>query len=184
MTGPVIVPRPPSRLTPPSTTAATELSRNEVLDAGSAAPTRAISRIAARPASSPEMAYTAILMRPVLMPVAVAASADPPVASRCVPNRVWKSMTCAITATTAAMTTVQPKMPSPPVDSRSRKVLMTVTGLPSASTRAAPDAAESMPRVTMKSVILPRAMMTPLTRPAARPVTMAASMAPARPQPE
>ena len=54
-TGPMIVARPPKRLTPPRTTAATELSRNEVLAAGSAAPTRATSRIAAKPARAPEM---------------------------------------------------------------------------------------------------------------------------------
>jgi len=48
-----MVARPPKRLTPPSTTAATELSRNDVLAAGSAAPTRATSRIAPIPASRP-----------------------------------------------------------------------------------------------------------------------------------
>ena len=45
----MMLPRPPTRLTPPSTTAATELSRKEVFAAGSAAPTRATSRIAANP---------------------------------------------------------------------------------------------------------------------------------------
>ena len=55
MTGPIMVARPPNRLTPPRTTAATELSRNDVLAAGSAAPTRATSRMAPRPASTPEI---------------------------------------------------------------------------------------------------------------------------------
>ena len=55
---------------------------------------------------------------------------------------------------------------------------MMVFGLPSAKISAAPDAAESMPRVTMKSVILPQAMMTPLTIPTRSPVATAATSPP------
>ena len=182
ITGPVIVPRPPVRLTPPSTTAATELSRNEVFAAGSAAPIRATRRIEPIPASTPEIAYTAILIRAVLMPVAVAASAEPPVASTWVPKRVQKSTPWAMTAITAAMMTVQPKMPRPPVESLSRNVSMTVTGLPSARMSAAPEAAESMPSVTMKSVILPRAMTMPLIAPAIVLTATAATHDHTRPQ--
>ena len=45
---------------------------------------------------------------------------------------------------------------SPPLDSFSSSGLMTVVGLPSARISASPDATDSVPRVAMKSVILPR----------------------------
>ena len=63
--------------------------------AGSAAPTRATSRRAARPASAPEIVYTAILTRCVRCRRPREPSAFPPVASTCVPKRVWNSSTCA-----------------------------------------------------------------------------------------
>ena len=50
-----MLPRPPNRLTPPSTTAATEFSSRLVLIVGSADPMRATSRIAAMPAQRPEI---------------------------------------------------------------------------------------------------------------------------------
>ena len=50
------------------------------------------------------------------MPVAVAASAEPPVASTWVPKRVWNSTTWAMTATTAAITTVQRKIVERPAE--------------------------------------------------------------------
>ena len=58
---------------------------------------------------------------------------------------------------------------------------MMVFGLPSAKISAAPDAADNMPRVTMKSVIRPREMISPLTRPTRSPVTTAATTAASRP---
>jgi len=114
-------------------------------------------------------------MRATLMPTAVAASAEPPAASTCVPKRVWKSTTCSATASTAATTNGQPKTPTPSVESRSRKRSMIVTGLPSERTSAAPDAADSVPRVTMKSVILAIPMSRPLTTPTTAPAATATS---------
>ena len=54
--GPTMLPRPPNKDTPPSTTAATELSSSEVFIAGSAAPMREIRTTEAMPAVVPEIA--------------------------------------------------------------------------------------------------------------------------------
>ena len=105
ITGPMMVARPPNRLTPPSTTAATELSRKEVLAAGSAAPTRATSRMR----GDTRRAAPAIDVHRDLdpcgadAPVAAAASELPPVASTWVPKRVWNSTTWARTASAMAI---------------------------------------------------------------------------------
>ena len=61
---------------------------------------------------------------------------------------------------------------------------MMVLGLPSAKISAAPEAADSVPSVTMKSVMRPRAMSRPLSRPTAKPATSAARIAGTRPIPK
>lgn len=181
--GPKTDPRPPVRLTPPSTTAATEFSRNVVLAAGSDAPTRAISRIAAMPARTPEIVYTAILMRAVLIPVAWAASLEPPVAKRCVPKRVLNRTTWARIARMAATMNGFPKISTPCVEKLISSMLVMEMGLPSESTSARPEATESDPRVTMKSVIFPFAMSTPFRTPMIVLATMAEIMLTSRPAP-
>src|SRR5215216_3422935 len=177
MTGPAIVPRPPNRLTPPSTTAATALSSSEVAAAGSAEPMRATSRIAARPAIAPEIVYAAIFMRCVRTPTARDPSELPPVASRCVPNRVWNSSTWAPTATSSATITLQRSGPTELVLRSSIVLLITSTGLPSEMTSASPAAMLSEPSVTMKSLIRALAITKPLMKPTAAPTSSAASIA-------
>ena len=64
------------------------------------------------------------------------------------------------------------------------KPLRTGCGLPSEMMSARPDAADKVPRVTMKSVIPPLATIVPLTRPTAEDATTPARIAHPIPAPE
>src|SRR5580700_3497617 len=71
------LPSPPNRLAPPITAAPIACSSNPVPPIGSAAPTRPIRTKPARLASNPEVAYTQIFTRSMLMPESRAASSLP-----------------------------------------------------------------------------------------------------------
>src|SRR5918992_402402 len=73
-------PMPPAKLVPPSSTAAAASKSTASPTCGLAAPIRAVCSTPATPASRPEIAYTATIVRFTLMPESRAASAFPPTA--------------------------------------------------------------------------------------------------------
>ncbi len=98
-------------------------------------------------------------------------------ASTWTPNLVWNSTTWAITASAIARSTDHEKIQMPLTDILSRNGSTMVVFCPSAMISASPEAADRVPRVTMKSVIPPLEISRPLISPTTPAATKPASAA-------
>eukprot|EP01022_Parablepharisma_sp_SALTPOND_P020740 TRINITY_DN385_c0_g1_i13.p1 TRINITY_DN385_c0_g1~~TRINITY_DN385_c0_g1_i13.p1 ORF type:complete len:868 (-),score=317.47 TRINITY_DN385_c0_g1_i13:3732-6335(-) len=169
-TVPQIVPTPPIRLVPPSTTAAIA-SSSQPLPQLPLAPYRRLADIApASPENRPLMAYTNSSTRPTRMPVRRAACRLPPMAQMCMPSTVLRRMTQDSSTTATATQISQGTCRKSPLPIHSKLgISLLSTEVPSASRQAAPRKAVIVPSVTTKALMLRKATMAPLIMPITNP---------------
>ena len=106
---PMMVPLPPNRLAPPSTTAAITSSSWPTMMFGIADSTIAVCTIAATPESSPTKLNTNTRVHSVLTPIRSAATSLPPMAKIARPRKVWRKMNQPTTNTASHITGISDK---------------------------------------------------------------------------